>query len=118
MTRRILLFTPFAAAALFAAGPSVDGRWIGTVTLRSGDTADLEFNFKTAGDKLTGTVTVLLDNPEPFPISNGKVNGTSISFTADRPRGKFSGTLSGDTIDMTVIRGDEDTLRFTAKRSK
>ncbi len=118
MTRRILFFTPFAAAALFAAGPSVDGRWIGTVTLRSGDTADLEFNFKTAADKLTGTVTVLLDNPEASPISNGKVNGASISFTAERPRGKFSGTISGDTIDMTVIRGDEDTLRFTAKRSK
>jgi hypothetical protein len=46
------------------------------------------------------------------------VNGGSISFTAERPRGKYSGTISGDTIDMTVIRGEENTLRFTAKRSK
>ena len=118
MTRRILLITPFAAVALSAAAPGVDGRWIGTVQTQSGDSVDLEFNFKTNGEKLTGTVTVLLDDPQPNPISDGKVKGSSISFTAERPRGRFSGTISGDTIDMTVIRGEENTLRFTAKRSK
>ncbi|HEV2690537.1 MAG TPA: hypothetical protein VGV35_18395 [Bryobacteraceae bacterium] len=118
MNRRTLLLIPLMGLPLLAAPPNVDGRWIGTVTLRGGDTADLEFNFTTSGEKLTGTVTVLLDNPEARPISDGKVKGTSLSFTADRPRGKFNGIMKGEEIDMTVIRGDEDTLRFTLKRSK
>jgi hypothetical protein len=118
MTRRSMLAISLMSVPIFAAPATVDGRWIGTVTLRRGDTAGLEFNFKTAGDKLTGTITVLLDNPEPFPITDGRVKGASISFTAERPRGKFSGTMNGDQIDMVVIRGDEDTMRFTAKRAK
>ena len=118
MTRRVFLLTPMATVALFAAAPGVAGRWIGSVQLPSGDTVDLEFNFKTSGEKLTGTVTILLDDPQPLPIADGKVIGSNISFTAERPRGKFSGTVSGDAIDMTVIRGEENTLRFTAKRAK
>ena len=118
MNRRTLLLLPLVGLPLLAATPGVDGRWIGTVTTRSGDTVDLEFNFKTEGEKLTGTVAVLLDNPQPSPISDGKIKGNSLSFTAERPRGRFNGTINGDQIDMTVIRGEEDTLRFTMKRSK
>jgi hypothetical protein len=54
MTRRSMLAISLMSVPVFAAPATVDGRWIGTVTLRRGDTADLEFNFKTAGEKLTG----------------------------------------------------------------
>jgi len=118
MTRRTLLLTSVLALPVIATAPSVDGRWIGTVTMRGGDSADIEFNFKTSGESLTGTITVLLDNPEPFPIREGKVKGNNISFQADRPRGKFNGMIAGDQIDMSVTRGDEDTLQFTLKRTK
>ena len=118
MTRRTLLLTSVVAFPLVGAAPVVDGRWAGTVTLRSGDSVDLEFNFKTAGDKLTGTVTILLDAPQPYPITDGKVKGNNIAFQAEKPRGKFNGMVAGDTIDMSVTRGDEDTLQFTLKRQK
>ena len=118
MTRRTLLLTSVVSLPLLAAAPAIDGRWIGSVTMRGGDSIDIEFNFKTSGENLTGTITLLLDNPEPLPIRDGKVKNNNISFQADRPRGRFNGMVAGDTIDMSVTRGDEDTLQFTLKRQK
>jgi hypothetical protein len=55
----------------------VDGKWSGSVTTPNGD-LPVNFTFKADGEKLTGTTTGF-DGSE-VAISDGKVDGKSISF--------------------------------------
>lgn len=114
-----------ATIALFAA--DVAGKWTSEQAGRNGGAARVTtYEFKVDGTTLTGTVTAAMGRggePTPTDISNGKIDGDNISFEVTRTMGqntmtsKYSGTVSGDEIKMTVDsgRGPRD---ITLKRSK
>jgi hypothetical protein len=84
-----------------AVAADVSGKWRAEFTTPDGTARFNNFTFKQDGEKLTGTVAGAQDET---PIANGTVKGDEISFTADRPFGKFTykGKVSGDEIKFTV----------------
>lgn len=100
-------------AAVMAAAAEVDGRWQGTVSGGNGDMT-LTFTFKADGTTLTGSV----EGPNgEVPISDGKVEGSKISFKThfDDNVIDHEGTISGDTIQLKVT-GPWGETEMTLKR--
>src|SRR5689334_25276313 len=114
-TRRLFYL---AAAMLVAAaglsGADVSGKWKAEFTSPDGAQRTATFTFKADGTKLTGTVA---GSQDETPIQNGTISGDEISFTAERPFGKFSykGKVSGNEIIFTV-EFNEQKFDMTAKR--
>jgi hypothetical protein len=102
-----------AAAVCFAA--DLNGRWEGSISTPQGD-AQIAFNFKVDGSKLTGTV----ESPNgEIPIEEGKVDGDKLSFKTHFNDSVINheGTLSGDTIDLKV-EGPWGESNMTLKRAE
>jgi hypothetical protein len=123
MTRRILFATVvlcaiFAGAALAS---DISGNWTGT--LQAGDNpVPLTFEFKQAGEKLTGTVT---GPGGPLALNDGKVTGDKISFYVQTDMNgsptKFvsEGTIKGEEITITIkAEGGPDFPPTLLKRAK
>jgi opacity protein-like surface antigen len=117
-TLLIILFTLFAALTALAA--DVTGTWIAQVPAR-GQTMETTFNFKSEGDKLTGTITNQFMSD--VPISDGKVEGDSISFVQNVEfngnafKISYKGKVAGSEITFTrEIEGRGGPTTFTAKK--
>lgn len=101
----LTLCLAFAAIAVFAA--DVSGKWVAQVTGRNGQTMEMTFAFKVAGDQLTGTIT---NTRGETAISDGKVAGDTISFTqavsfnGNDMKFLYKGKVSGDEIKFTRER--------------
>jgi hypothetical protein len=101
--------------ALSAPAADVNGKW----RARMGD-AEITFNFKVTGDKLTGD----LSGPQgKVELSDGKVTGDQISFSVTVNSGSaefkllFNGSVSNDQIKLTRQReGRDERLEFTATK--
>ena len=109
--------TPAADAAA-----SVTGKWTAQVPGSDGQTRDVTFNFKTAGEKLTGTMSGRQGDVE---ISDGKVKGDEVSFDVTMTmqgnpmKMTYKGKVAGDEIKFTRHRdGSDRTSEFTAHRAK
>src|SRR5215472_14836992 len=89
MKKLALLF--IAATALLlpfqASAADIGGTWKAEFTTPDGTARTNTFTLKVDGTKLTGTVAGTQDTT---PIQNGTVSGDDISFTAERPFGKFT----------------------------
>jgi hypothetical protein len=115
------LASALALVAGLAAAADISGKWSGDMPGRGGDTTPTTFNFKAAGDKLTGTMT----GPQgDVPLQEGKVAGDQISFSTtldfngNSVKLLYKGTVSGDQIKMTREReGSGQAREFTIKRS-
>lgn len=105
----------------------INGKWIGQLPGRDGQTRETTFNFKAEGNKLTGTVS---GRQGDTPISDGEINGEDISFTVTANfRGNevkvlYKGKLAGKEIKFTRSRegggegvNDQPPLEFTAKKA-
>ena len=105
----IALWLPFGATAA-----DVNGKWKAEFTTPDGTARTNTFTFKADGSKLTGTVAGTQDET---PIQNGTISGDEISFTAERPFGKFTykGKVTGNEIKMKV-EFNENSFEITAKR--
>jgi hypothetical protein len=103
-----------ALTSIAAVAADVTGKWKAEFTTPDGTQRVNNFTFKQEGEKLSGTVAGTQDETL---IQNGKVTGDDISFTAERPFGKFSykGKVSGDEIQFKVEFG-ENSFNITAKR--
>ena len=108
--------------ATMAYAADVTGKWTAQVPGRGGQTRETTFNFKVAGDTLTGTVS---GRQGDTPISDGKVKGDDISFVVKMSFGgndvkvDYKGKVSGDEIKFTVTReGGQQAQEYTAKRAK
>jgi hypothetical protein len=116
MRKRIWLRA--AAAALLLTGAvlaaDVNGKWKADFTSPDGAQRSNTFTFKSDGTKLTGTIAGTQDET---PIQNGTINGDEISFTAERPFGKFTykGKVTGNEIKFKV-EFNEQNFEITAKR--
>ncbi len=100
------------SSALLAA--DVTGKWKAEFTSPDGQQRVNTFTFKADGTNLTGSVA---GSQDETAIQNGKINGDEISFSAERPFGKFTyiGKVSGNEIRFQV---DFDGQKFnmTARR--
>src|SRR5260370_20986373 len=117
MTRLFLCIAALAVLlplTLTAAG--IDGKWKAEFTTPDGTQRTNTFTLKADGGKVTGTVAGTSDTT---PIQNSALAGNEISFTADRPFGKFTykGKLAGDEIKFKVEFND-NSFDITAKRMK
>lgn len=111
-------FTRWVVVLLLAQGLTVSaadvaGRWKATVT---GGTvhktiAEATFDFKTNGNRLTGTANIGTPGyPGMAPIADGRIDGDQISFTVvgrhpssnGLPIMKFTGTVSGDQLSLSM----------------
>ena len=124
MTRKIIafallpaLFMLFGAALL---GADIDGKWTGEVQTPDGNSVPITMNFKTDGDKVTGTIT----GPSgDVNISDGKMDGDTVSLSinvdADGQQLPFkcSGELKDDELKMNLEGGGDLSFEFVAKRS-
>ena len=123
--RNVLLTTGLIMAFLtvaYAAG--IDGKWTAEVPGRQGNTQTTTFNFKSAGDKLTGTMSGRQGDIE---ISDGTIKGSDVSFKVVREMQgnkitiNYVGKMSGDEIKFTRTMeggpGGGAAVEFTAKRA-
>jgi|SRR5579884_564124 len=103
----------FAVTALAA---DVTGKWNGTTQTPDGQDMTIVFTFKMDGDKLSGTAEGPMGEA---PITEGRLDGDSISFTVEMNEMKIvhTGTVSGDEMKLKVNIGDQ-TMDMTAKRVK
>src|SRR5436190_21874432 len=104
-----LLVSAIAAGMLLssvAVAADVSGKWKAEFTTPDGTPRSNTFTFKIDGTKLTGTVAGTQDET---PIQNGNVSGDDISFTAERPFGKFTykGKVTGNEIKFKVEFNDQ-----------
>lgn len=117
------------AGAALAAG--IDGKWYAERKMeRDGQAFTIKqtFDLKSAGNKLTGTVTVAFGDSEPrsMEIKDGKLEGNKFSFTTvasfngNEFKSKYEGALDGDTLKGTTMReggqGGGQPRPFEAKR--
>ena len=130
---------------LLASANDIDGKWkasfVGPRDNLPRMVREMVFDLKVEGDKLTGTAH-MGSWPGDAPISDGKVDGNQITFTAigkspwraggqgsqssGYPRLKFIGTVQGNEIKLTgawdsiLIYGkvgtDPTTFQMEAKR--
>ena len=95
------LLCSFAVA--FAAFADLNGTWAGTLTAPDGNEYPLKYTFKIDNDKLTGTGVSTQGN---IDLTEGKVNGDSLSFAIDVNGVKVLNTGKyfsvGDSIGLNV----------------
>lgn len=108
--------------ALTASPTDVSGTWKAAVETPNG-TMETSFTFKVDAGKVTGTTT--MGQMGESPISEGKVDGDTVSFAVVRegPNGEFrinyKGTVSGDEMKITAtIPAMDRSFEMTAKRAK
>ena len=127
------MFHYLAAALLFigATGPAADadGNWIWTTPGRNGGPERQSvLSLKTDGTQLTGKISIPGRDGKPAdaPISNGKVDGNSISFAIVREingnsiTATYTGTVAGGQITgkiETVRNGETQSRDWTAKNA-
>jgi hypothetical protein len=98
----------------FCLGSDIDGKWNTKIQGPDGD-MELTFNFKTAGDTLTGTVASPMGD---MPISNGRLKGDKFSFDVNVGDMTISHwcRLSADSISMKYTGMQGDTMQIFLKR--
>ena len=93
-----------ALSALAANAADLTGKWVAQMPGRDGATSEWAFNFKQAGENLTGAVTSPRGDQE---ISEGKVAGDAVSFVTVMSFGDmqmkwiYKGAIAGNEIKFT-----------------
>ena len=125
MKRRMLGALAVLATALMvtsARAADVTGNWTAEMTTPDGNSFQIAFTLKQDGNALTGTVQG--PQGDAIDISNGKVDGSKISFDVSFNGMTISheGTVNeaGDEIEMTTKSDSADFPggKMTLKRTK
>jgi len=105
--RLVSMFALLALACVVAFAADVSGKWTSEATGKGGPQT---FSLKQSGSTLTGTVEG--GRGGPAEISNGKVDGSSVSFEVTRDMGdkgkittKYTGTVDGGTMKLSADNG-------------
>jgi len=133
MSKKLLFVTAVllvVALGLWAA--DVTGKWTFEQQGRNGSQT-ITLDLKAEGNTLTGTVTGGMGRrgggaAEPAQISDGKIDGNTVTFKLVREFNgnqfvtSYKGTVEGDTMKLDVTRpgrggGEPTTTSVTAKRS-
>jgi hypothetical protein len=120
MNRLFAIAAMTALFAMIAMAADITGKWVGQVPGRQG-TQETTFNFKQAGDQLTGTMT---NQAGDFPIKEGKITGDDIAFKVTLEfNGNsiglvFNGKVSGGELKMKRTReGSDQAQEFSLKKA-
>jgi len=93
-----------ALCTVTAAAADVTGKWVAQIPGRMGDPIEVTFNLKSAGDKVTGTVTTPFGDQD---ISEGKTSGDDIAFATMMEMGdmkmtfSYKGKVAGTEMKLT-----------------
>jgi hypothetical protein len=115
----------FGVASFAKAAEDPTGTWKWTVTFGDQE-REMTLTLKLEDGKLTGSMPGR--NNTETPISDGKFENDTVSFSVKRTRGereivtKYSGKVSGDTLTGTIESpgrggGEARSREWTAKRS-
>ena len=125
MKREVFLLSILALFAFCAQAADVNGQWLAQVPGRDGETMDVTFTFKAAGEQVTGNVE---NQYGVRDIAEGKLAGDDLSFKVIIDFGGnemtflYQGKVAGDEIKFTRERKGGDfgpvKIEFTAKRKK
>ncbi len=111
---------------------AIDGKWNANVENPMGGAVMLVLEFKSEGEKLTGSIAADMGGGQgmpPAPISDGLVKGEDVSFklsVAMMPDApplviNYKGKLKGDELTLTSVmdmgQGPQET-KLVAKRAK
>jgi hypothetical protein len=128
MTKKLLfVFAILCALTLGLMAADVSGKWTWEQAGRQGGTPTTStLTLKADGGKLTGS----LDGGRggPIDITDGKVDGNTISFSVKRSMNgndvvtPYKGTLDGDTLNLEFTRagrggGEPMPVKVVAKRA-
>ncbi len=115
--RFVLTICIMLAASLAVLAEDLTGKWVAQVPGRDGTARETNLMFKQDGDKLTGTMAG--GQGGDAAISEGKVDGKTVTFAIVTERGKrtYVGQIYGDEIKFKR-EGGQAPQEFTAKRSK
>jgi hypothetical protein len=123
MTKKLVtLGTILLLIALVAvAADAISGKWTVSQAGRNGGPPRVStLDLKVDGAAVTGTLTMTMGGggggqaPAPAPISNGKVNGSTVTFDVVRDMGgnsmtmKYEGTVSGSDMKLKITRTGQD----------
>jgi len=131
MTKKLFFVTTILLAlTMVALAADVSGKWVYEQAGRGGgNPVQVTLTLKADGASLTGNLSRpgRDGNVMEMPISDGKVDGSNISFKVTMQMGgnsmtsEYSGTLSGDELKLKISRPGRDgnmmTSEVTAKRS-
>jgi hypothetical protein len=101
--RTLALALVLCTVSAFAA--DVDGNWSGAISTPNGD-FPVSYTFKADGAKLTGTL-INMDGP-PVPLTDGKIDGSNITFTVTIDFGgmplvfNYKGVVSATEIKLST----------------
>ena len=116
----IVLLAACAMTAMTASAEDVTGTWKASVETPNGN-FDTTFVFKVEGTKLTGSTSIQTVGENP--ISDGKIEGESLSFTVNASfngtdiKLNYKGKVAGSEMKMTVdIPGRDRSFELTAKK--
>jgi hypothetical protein len=113
------LFNPLALACCFlvlmAVFADLNGKWTGVIQTPDGNELQVVYNFKVNGDTLTGTA----ESPAgAVTIDNGKVTGDTFSFkvTVDGNDYPHTGKVYDDSCGLDIDFGGQK-IHTTLKRA-
>lgn len=97
---------------------AIDGDWNITVNSPMGK-QESKLSFQSNGSELTGTASA---QGQSQPISNGKIDGNNVSWSASITTPfpmtlEFTGTLDGDTMSGNVKAGSFGSFPWTGARA-
>jgi hypothetical protein len=113
----LIALAALCASVCFAA--DLDGKWVAQVQGRNG-TQTQTLTLKASGSTLTGTLQGA--RGEAVEITNGTIDGDSISFTVVREfrdnkiTQEFKGSVSGSELKLTESGGRRGPMEVTYKR--
>ena len=119
MKKLIVILTALLAFSFAAmAAEDATGNWKATIDTPNGSQVQT-FALKMDGGKVTGTIgSEMLGSMQ---IAEGKMDGDKISFSISTDYGviRYAGTVSGDTMKLTITVGDgQFTFDISATRIK
>jgi hypothetical protein len=102
----------------------ISGKWTAVINTPIGE-MNYTFDFKVAGEKLTGTAVMSMESESSeSALTEGSVKGDEISFVetlkvqGQELRCEYKGTISGDEIRGSRTVGSYGSEDFVAKRAK
>jgi hypothetical protein len=121
MIRKLALAVLFVSlGAVTALAADFGGKWTADIAGRQGTTTTT-FEFAVSGAAVTGKVTTPRGATD---IANGKIAGETITFTTtmtmqdNTMTATYTGKIDGDTIKFSRAMGDRPPVEFTATRVK
>jgi hypothetical protein len=101
----VLLLASGCATLFGPKAPAIDGKWEGTMEMM-GQSNKISYEFESDGNTLTGTTTG--PQNQMIEITNGKIDGSNISFDVPVDMGqmkmtvKYTGVLAEDELELTM----------------